>query len=52
MLLIHSPYVLFEPKKVDTRKGGGANQDYTREKEEGIEEDGTRERKRNMNRER
>ena len=52
MFFIHSPYDLFETEKVDTRKRGGANQEYRREKEEGIEEEGKRDRKRNMKRER
>ena len=52
MFFIQSPYALLETEKVDTRKRGGANQEYSKEKEEGIEEEGERDRKRNMKRER
>ena len=52
MFFIQSSYALLEAEKVDTRKRGGASQEYRREKEEGIEEEGKRDKKRNMKRER
>ena len=52
MFFVLPPYALFETEKVDTRKSEGADQEYRREKEEGIEEEGERDRKRNMKRER